>query len=121
MIGPLGPQPDARSVIQPQACALGLPGGDLQPLASPDPFDPLVIDQPARIPQQRRDLAVAVTAVLPGKLDNVGGQLLFIFAAPRYPALRRAMLPESHTGTALGDRQCASDMLDAGAATRGAQ
>jgi hypothetical protein len=47
VVGTLGPQPNARSVIQPQPRALGLPGGDLQPLASPDPFDPLVVDQPA--------------------------------------------------------------------------
>src|SRR5215468_8756288 len=71
----LGSEPNARSVIQPQAGALGLPRGDLQPLASPDPLDPLVVDQPA---------------------------------------------PESRTGAALGDRQHAANMLDAGAATRGA-
>src|SRR3954465_1180844 len=52
VIGALGPQPDARSIIQPQASALGLSGGDLQPLASPDPFDPLVVDQPACPAQQ---------------------------------------------------------------------
>jgi hypothetical protein len=43
MVGALGPQPDARSVTQPQAAALGLSGGDFQPLASPDPFDPFVV------------------------------------------------------------------------------
>src|ERR1700738_3386917 len=41
VIGALCSEPDARSVIHPQASALGLPGGDLQPLASPDPLDPL--------------------------------------------------------------------------------
>ena len=30
VVGPLGPQPDARSVREPQASALWLPGGDLQ-------------------------------------------------------------------------------------------
>jgi hypothetical protein len=34
--------------------------------------------------------------------------------------LRRAMLAERRTGAALGDRQLTSNMLDAGAATRGA-
>ena len=47
VIRALGSEPNARSVIQPQAGALGLPSGALQPLASPDPFDPLVVDQPA--------------------------------------------------------------------------
>ncbi|ACL62891.1 hypothetical protein Mnod_7864 (plasmid) [Methylobacterium nodulans ORS 2060] len=36
-------------------------------------------------------------------------------------ALRRAMLTERATGAALGDRQHGPDMLDAGAAARGAQ
>src|SRR5438067_8411677 len=89
VVAALGSQPDAGSVIQPQACALGLPGGDLQPLASPDPFDPLVVDQPAGPPQQLGDLAIAVAAILPGQLDDVGGQPLFILTAPRHLALRR--------------------------------
>jgi hypothetical protein len=42
------------------------------PLASPDTLDPLVVDYPARLPQQFGDLAIAVPAVLPGKLDNIG-------------------------------------------------
>src|SRR6201984_2014443 len=115
-----GPQPDARSVTQPQACALRLPGGDLQPLAPPDPLDPLVVDQPAGPAQQLRDLAIAVAAILPGQLDDVGGQPLFVLTAPRDLALRRAMLPESRTGTALRNRQHAANMFDTGAATRGA-
>jgi hypothetical protein len=97
-----------------------LPGGDLQPLASPDPLDPLVVDQPARPAQQLGDLAIAIAAILPSQLDDVGRQLLFVLTAPRDLALRRAMLPESRTGTALGNRQHASNVLDAGAATRGA-
>jgi hypothetical protein len=35
--------------------------------------------------------------------------------------LRRAMLPERPTGTALGHLELPSDMLDAQPATRGAQ
>jgi hypothetical protein len=47
VVAMLGPQPDARSVRQPEPSALGLLPGDLQPLASPDPLDPLVVDEPA--------------------------------------------------------------------------
>jgi hypothetical protein len=72
----LGTQPDAESVRQPQPAALGLFVGDLQPLASPDPLDPLVVDDPARLLQQPGDLAIAVAAVLPGKFDDVGGEPL---------------------------------------------
>ena len=49
------------------------------------------------------------------------GHLVLIFSAPRDLALRRAVLPERRTGAALGDMQMLSDMLDAGATTRGAQ
>src|SRR5204863_8175239 len=104
VVAALGSQPDAGSVIQPQACALGLPGGDLQPLASPDPLDPLVVDQPAGPPQQLGDLAIAVAAILPGQLDDVGCQPLFILTATRHLTLRRAMTPECCSGGVPGKR-----------------
>jgi hypothetical protein len=44
MIALLRPQPNARSVGQPEPAALGLLMGDLQPLALPDTLDPLVVD-----------------------------------------------------------------------------
>jgi hypothetical protein len=58
---------------------------------------------------------------LPGQLDNLVRQPGFIVTAPRDLALRRAMLAERRAGTTLGNCQRASNMLDAGAATRGAQ
>src|SRR4051812_12552069 len=60
----LWPQPDARSVRQPEPSAFGLLPGDLQPLASPNPLDPLIVDEPACSAQQLGDLAVAVASVL---------------------------------------------------------
>ena len=95
--------------------------GDLQPLAPPDPLDPLVVDHPAGlVTQHLRDLAIAVAAVLSGQGNQIGRQPLFVWAAPRDLALRRAMLSERRTGAALGYLQLRSDLLDAGAATRGA-
>jgi hypothetical protein len=120
MIAVLRPQSDARSVVKPQPAALGLLLCNLQPLASPDTFDPLVIDQPARIAQQCRDLAVPVAAITTGEFDDVGGQPLFVFTAPRRPALCRAMLTERRASATLGDMQFIPDMLDTGSATRGA-
>ena len=122
MVGALGPQPDARSVRQPEPAALGLLLGDLQPLAAPDPLHPLVVDHPARRgPQQLRDLAVAVAAVPARERDDVGGEPLLVVPAPRKLALRRAVLAEGGAGAALGNPKLPSDVLDAGAATRGAQ
>src|ERR1700687_504640 len=98
----------------------GWRAGSLQPLASPDPLDPLVVNQPAGPAQQLGDLAIAIAAILPGQLDDVVRQPILIVTAPRDLSLRRTVLPERRTGTALRNRQHASNMLDAGAATRGA-
>ena len=103
VVGAFRPQPSARSVGQPQAAALGLPGGDLQPLASPDPLDPLVVHQPTGPAQQLGNFAIAVAAILPGQLDDVGGEPCFIVAALRKLALRRAMLAKSGTSAPLGN------------------
>ena len=120
MIALLRPQPNARSVGQPEPAALGLLMGNLEPLTLPDTLDPLVVDCPARLAQQRGDLAIAVAAVLPGKLDNIGGETPLLVTSTRDLALRRAMLPERGTGATLGDMQLRSHLLNAGTATRGA-
>src|SRR3954454_15419156 len=52
VVAMLGPQPDARSVREPEPSAFGLLRGNLKPLASPDPLDPLVVDEPACSAQQ---------------------------------------------------------------------
>ena len=59
--------------------------------------------------------------MLPGQLDDIGGQPFFIVTAPRDLALRRTVLSQRRTGAALGDRQHTANVLDAGAPTRGAQ
>src|SRR6516162_771878 len=120
MIALLRPQPNARSVGQPEPAALGLLIGNLQPLTLPDTLDPLVVDCPARLAQQRGDLAIAIAAVLLGKLDNIGGETPLVVTTTWDLALRRAMLPERRTGTTLGDVQLRSHLHNAGTATRGA-
>ena len=49
MVRPLGAQSHARAVRQPEPATFRLPLWDLQPLAPPDPLDPLVVDHPARV------------------------------------------------------------------------
>jgi len=121
MIALLRPQPDARSVGQPEPAALGLLMRDLQPLASPNTLDPLVVDDPARLAQELGDFAIAIAAVLPGKLDNIGCETLLVLTTARDLALRRAMLPERRTGATLGDAKLTTNMLDTGTPTRRAQ
>src|SRR5262249_6358744 len=107
-------------VGQPEPAALGLLMGNLQPLTSPDPLDPLVVDCPAYLAQELGDLAIAIAAVLPSKLNNIGGETLLLLPTARDLALRRAMLPQRRTGATLGDMQLRSHLLNAGTATRGA-
>src|SRR5262249_47857845 len=80
-------------------------------LALPDTLDPLVIYYPARPAQQRGDLSIAIAAVLPGKLDNIGGETLLVVTTARDLVLCRAVLPERHTSATLGDMQLRSDLL----------
>src|ERR1700722_3525068 len=83
MIGPLGAQTDAGSVVEPEPAPFGLPGGDFQPLAPPDPLDPFVVDDPAcHRSQHFRDLPIAVAAILEGLFESGGGQPLPVVWAP---------------------------------------
>ena len=108
--------PDSR--MQDPA-TLGLFVADLQPLTPPDPLDPRVVDDPACLLQQPGNLAMAVAAVLPGKLDDVGGELRLHGPAVSCAASSGAARAR-RTGAALGDMQMRSYLLDTGAATRGA-
>ena len=121
MIGTLRPQTDTRPVVEPQTPTFGLLLRDLQPLTPPDPLDPLVVDDPSRRrPQQLRDLAVPVAAVLPGQFDDIGRQPLLVVTTVGRFTLRRAMLSERRTRTTLGYLEFAPNVLDHGTPARGA-
>jgi hypothetical protein len=70
---------------------VGLLMGDLQSLASPDPLDLFVVEDPARFLQPPGDLAITVVAVLAGQCNDVGSELVLIITAARHLTLRRAM------------------------------
>src|SRR5439155_5265432 len=55
------------------------------------------------------DLAIAVAAILPDQLDDVGRQPCLVVSTVRDLALRRAMLTECRAGTPLGNRQRSSN------------
>ena len=121
MVGPLGAQTDTGSVRKPDATVLGLFGGDLQPLAPPDPLDPLVVNDPAGGRTQHLcDLPIAKAAVAAGQLNDVGGQPLLIVWPRRNAPLGGPMLSKHLADPALRQSQLASNMVDAGAAARGA-
>ena len=72
MVGALRPQTEARSVVEPEPTPFGLFRWDFQPLTTPDAFHTLPVHPPPRGPQERRDPAVSVAAILAGELDDVG-------------------------------------------------
>src|SRR4051812_49885559 len=72
-----GAQPNARSVGQPEPTSLGLLLGDFQPLATPDALNPILANIDPALVEQRRHPAIAVTAILRSKFDDVAGQLIF--------------------------------------------
>jgi hypothetical protein len=103
MVGPFCSQPDAGPVRKPQTPSLGLFGRHFQPLPSPDPLDPLVVDDPAGgRTQELCDLPVAVAAVLAGEFNDVGGEPLLIVSPLWNTPLCRAMLAEYAADPPLG-------------------
>ena len=67
----------------------------------PQAFHTLVIHLPARITQQRCNTTIAISTILPGKLDHISDKALFIFSAPGHVALCSAMLTKYATGPAF--------------------
>jgi len=105
--------------FEPEPAAFGLLDGDLQPLAPPDPLDPLVVDNPAGSrSQQFRDLPIAIAAKLPGQFDDVGGQSFLVVQPRGNAALRGTMLPERPAHPPLGQLQLGSNVVDAGPAAQ---
>ena len=116
MIVTLWAQPNARSVIQPKPSFLWLFHWNFQPLSSPQPFHPLVIHMPPGISQQRRDPTIAVSTILPGQLDHIRHQSLFVWAADRCFALCGSVLPHD----AASYIQRVANTINASTATSGA-
>jgi hypothetical protein len=57
---------------------------------------------------------------LPGQFHDIGRQPIFVFTALGNPALGRTMLPQDPAYPTLGYGQNRPDMVDTGAAARGA-
>jgi len=110
-------QPDARPIIEPQTAFPGLFLRNLQPFTMPQAFNPLVIDMPTRITQQRCNTAVAISTILSGKFDHISDEALFIFSAPGHVALCSAMLTKYAAGPAFRDAQPATYLINALAPT----
>jgi hypothetical protein len=120
MVGILRPQPDARSVIEPEPSSLRLLLRYFQPLLPPDPLHPFAVHPPAGLPQKSGDAPVAITAILESKRDDVGGEGRFVIRSGEDLALGGSVLAESPADPALGQAQFGSHMIHAGATAGGA-
>jgi len=118
MVRTFRPEPDTRAVIKPKPAALWLFVWDFQPFTSPDAFDTFVVYAPARLTQQGRDPAVAVTTVLPSQLDDISGEPSFIGTALRNLPLGRAVLAKRATGAALTHAKGLPHAINAKTTTR---
>ena len=83
-----GPEPDTRSIVEPQTSTLGLLLGNIQPLLTPDAFHPLVIDPPTLSSEQCRNPAITVTPIPFGKSHNFFSEPLFGLCQCGYGPLR---------------------------------
>ena len=120
MVRALGPQTDARPIVQSKPPPLRLLLWNLQPLPPPYTLYALHVHRPTGLPKERRDAPVAVAPVLRGERDDVSDQRVFIGLALRHLPLGRAVLPEDTTGEPFRDPELLPDMLDASTAAGGA-
>ena len=95
--------------------------GDLQPFPAPDTLDPLVIDLPATVPQQRSDPPVTIPSIFAGQLDHLGHQSRLVIRQVQLTPLRRSRLTQHLTGPPLGDAQLLTDIVHDLASARRAQ
>ena len=98
-----GPEPHTRSIVEPQAASRLLSLRYLQPLTTPDAFDSILADLPARSLQQRRDPTIPIAAILAGQRNDGLSQSIFIFTLCRTVALRASGLPQQKARMPLAD------------------
>ncbi len=117
----LWPQTDTRAVVEPEPTSLRLFHGNLQPLTTPQAFDPLVVQMPSRIPQHGGDPTIAVAPILTGQFDHIPHQQFFVVAGLCNVAVRRSVLLQDLAGTTFRDVVFAPHQINAAAAPCGAQ
>ena len=122
MIHMLRPEPDERTVTQPEPTPLRLLHRYPEPFTSPKTFHSLVVHLPSEFFQQRCDPPVPIPAKPGREIDDVGHQGFFIVSNHWNMALGGSRLRESTAGPSFRDfRMSSLNALYALAATRTAQ
>jgi len=86
------PEPDTRSIVEPQTSSFGLLLRNLQPLLTPDTFHPFMVNLPTLSLEQCRNPAIAVAPIGFGKLNNFFPEPLFCPCPSGYQPLSRSRL-----------------------------
>src|SRR5439155_3628121 len=84
----------------------------LQPLAAPDALNPILANLNAACVQQGRHPAIAVTAILRGKEDDIPRQLIFIRLVRGNIALCSPWLPDDPAGQPFAQPILLTSRLD---------
>ena len=95
------PQAHAGAIVEAEPGSLGLLLRHFQPLTAPDALDPILAHLNAIFVQQGRDAAVAVPAILGGKVEDVAGQLILVWLERGKASLRSTRLPDDPAGQSL--------------------
>ena len=112
MVAVLWAQPNAGAVIEPQPAPPRLLLRYFQPLATPDALNPVPADLDPALVQQSRHPAVAVAAVLRGKLDDVAGEFVLAGLERGNISLGSPRLPDDPAGLSLAQPVLLPSRLD---------
>jgi hypothetical protein len=99
----LRPEPDERTITQPDPASLRLFHRYLQPFTSPNVLHSLVVHLPSEFFQQRSDPSIPVPAEPGRQGDDIGLQGFFIVSDSWNMALGGSWLKESTTGPSFRD------------------
>jgi len=106
----LRPQPDAGPVVESETAPLGLFVGHVQPVLPPYAIHPFDMYLPALGAQQRRHPALAITAILFGKLDDRFSERCLVVTDNGLARLCGAGLADHPTSPALRNTELVLDM-----------
>ena len=86
--------------------------GDLQPLATPDPLNPVLAHPPAVCLQQRGDASVAIAPILGGQGNDGSGQPILVGRHGGHVALRAAVLADDPAGVTFREAVLLPNAVD---------
>lgn len=112
VIAMLWPEPNARSIVEPEPASRPMFLGYFQPLTVPDPLYAITANLPAGLDQQRGDPAVAIASVLRGQSDNRSRQRIFVSSDNGRIPLRSTRLLDNPAGLPFGQTILGPNALD---------